>query len=99
MAEENNTASTTILGREYKIKCPDNKLAELQASAVFLNKKMQEINNSDKIISMDNIAVITALNISYELLATQKQRTHYINTLHQRIKALERRIESALSAA
>ena len=62
-----------VMGREFKIKCPKNKTAELQKAASYLNDKMQEVQRGDKSISIDRIAITAALNIAHELILEKQQ--------------------------
>lgn len=88
--------SVRILDRNYKVKCPQDKIAELQESATILDGKMREMIDTGNITSIDRVAVITALNLTHELLVQKKQNTHYIDTIHKNILNLQRKIETAL---
>ncbi|MFY9178315.1 MAG: cell division protein ZapA [Venatoribacter sp.] len=65
------TLSLTILEREFRINCPDGAEAQLRQAASYLNEKMLEIknagNSSGKVLGLDRIAVIAALNITHQL--------------------------------
>ena len=43
MADSSNTLELTILGREYRINCPEGAEEELRETARFLDQKMTEI--------------------------------------------------------
>ncbi len=58
--------TVTIFGREYSIKSevdPDH----IKKAAGYLDSKMQEIADSYPNISENRVAVLAALNITYEL--------------------------------
>jgi cell division protein ZapA len=63
------TIEVRILDRVFPIKCPDDKVFELQQSAEYLDKKMRVVQSDNKFTSLDKIAVITALNLANEALA------------------------------
>lgn len=63
-----NTVSVNILDREYQVACPEEQQGELLVSAKYLDKQMRSIRDSGKVIGMERIAVMAALNISHELL-------------------------------
>src|SRR3990167_6446243 len=86
-----------ILDRNYKVKCPQEKIAELQESAAMLDAKMREMIDTSKITSIDRVAVITALNLTHKLLVKKKQNIQYIDTMHKRILELQRKIELELT--
>ena len=93
------TISVSIANRDFKVKCPPEKAAELQNSAQYLDKKIHEIRASSKTISLDRIAVIAALNITHELLAQKRQNQVYIEAIHGRIQNLQEKIENALAVS
>ncbi len=57
-----------IMGRDLKVACPVGEEAQLAAAVEMLNQKMQEIKDAGKVVSIDRIAMIAALNIAHELL-------------------------------
>lgn len=70
----NKNVTIKLLGKEFVVGCPADKEQELQASADHLNEKMQEIRASGKIIGMERIAVMAALNISNEYICSQREQ-------------------------
>ena len=92
MSADARTVTVKLLDKEYTISCPDGAEAELLASADYLNQKMQEIRGSGKIIGLERIAVMAALNISYELLnlktqgAPNKNETAVVERVCERIE-------------
>jgi cell division protein ZapA len=67
------TVTVKILDKEYQVACPEEQQSELAISARYLDKKMRAIRDSGKVIGTDRIAVMAALNISYELLQASEQ--------------------------
>jgi cell division protein ZapA len=63
-----NTVTVKILEKEYQVACPPEQQGELMISAQYLNKQMRGIRETGKVIGLERIAVMAALNISYELL-------------------------------
>ncbi len=63
-----NTVTVRILDKDYQVACPEEQEAQLQASAKYLDKQMRGIRASGKVIGLERIAVMAALNIGYELL-------------------------------
>jgi cell division protein ZapA len=85
-----------ILGKEYKVACPQDERSALLASASLLDRRMQEIRDSGRIIGGDRIAVMAALNITHEMLVTRNQRESLSHNLSTRIRALQDKIDHAL---
>jgi len=63
-----NTVTVKILDKDYQVACPEEQEAQLVVSAKYLDKQMRGIRNSGKVIGLERIAVMAALNIGYELL-------------------------------
>ncbi len=60
-----NTVTVTILDKEYQVACPEEQQAELIVSAKYLDKQMRSIRDSGKVVGLERIAVMAALNICY----------------------------------
>ncbi len=65
---EANTLEVKILEKDYLVACPKDKQATLESAASHLDTKMREIRTSGKVHGTERIAVMAALNITYELL-------------------------------
>lgn len=71
MSRKPGTFSVTILEKEYQVACPEDQQAELLLSARHLDEQMRAIRATGKVIGLERIAVMAALNISHELLQTR----------------------------
>jgi cell division protein ZapA len=89
--------SVKILEKEYHVTCPPEERPALLDSAEYLNRKMREIRDSGKVIGLDRIAVMAALNIVNELLQARGHDEGVENDLTLRLKAMRERVESALT--
>ena len=65
-------------------------------SAEFLNSRMREIRDSGKVVGLDRIAVIAALNMANELIRLRKSDSNLESDLGGRLRILRERVESAL---
>ncbi len=63
-----NTVTVKILDKDYQVACPEEQEADLTTSAKYLDKQMRKIRDTGKVIGVERIAVMAALNICYELL-------------------------------
>ena len=70
---ETRTVTVNILDKEYQVACPPDQEAELVVSASYLDKQMRSIRETGKVIGLERIAVMAALNISHELLQASEQ--------------------------
>jgi len=86
-----------ILEKEYQVSCPASERTDLLDSAEILNTRMREIRDSGKVVGLDRIAVMAALNMANELLHARARDKELETDFGQRLKVLSERVESALS--
>jgi cell division protein ZapA len=70
--------------------------SDLLDSAEFLNAKMREIRDTGKVVGLDRIAVIAALNMANELIRFRNRDTNLESDVGGRLRILRERVESAL---
>jgi cell division protein ZapA len=85
-----------ILEKEYHVACPADEQADLLASADLLNRKMREIRDSGKVVGLDRVAVMAALNLANDLLKARSQDEELKNIVGLRIRTMRERLDSAL---
>ena len=90
--------TVTIHGKEYRVACPPEERAALEASARYLDGKMREIRERGRTAGSD-IAVVAALNITHELLQKNSPDEGEEKSVSNKIKALQSKIDSALQGA
>ena len=84
-----------IMGKEYRIACPEEEKENLRASASLLNDKLNEIKQQGSVIGTERIAIMAALNMSHDLISNQSLNTENAD-LNQRIDALSDRITDSM---
>ncbi len=94
--EDRQTLNLSILSKEYQISCPASEAELLQKSAQDLNKRMLDIKTSGGIVGLERIAVMAALNTTYDLLTEQKQHEKHNVTVNQYVDRLKQRLDEAL---
>ncbi len=97
MTADVSRVSIRILEKEYHVACPAEQRRALQDSADLLNSKMREIRDSGKVVGLDRIAVMAALNITNELLQTRVRDDSLETDVTDRLRTLRERVESALA--
>ena len=90
--------SIRILEKEYQVACPANEKTALIESAEMLNQKMREIRDSGKVVGLDRVAVMAALNMANELLQRTGEDQELKDIVGLRVKAMRERLDSALGA-
>ena len=91
--------SVRILDKEYLVACPEDERDALQMAARVLDGKMKEIRDSGKIVGLERIAVMAALNIAHEMLQSRTVKDDQNHSISARIRALQEKIEIALNAS
>ena len=85
----------TIMDKEYRVACPEEEKANLQASANLLNEKLNEIKQAGSVIGTERIAIMAALNMSHDILHNQSITSEH-DDLNHRIDALSERINDSM---
>ena len=89
MGDSNTTVTVNILEKDYEVACAPGDVDALKASARYVDRQMQSIRNSGKVIGLDRVAVMAALNIANEYLGTEsrrKQTEQRIDHLAEKLK-------------
>lgn len=97
---EKNDITVKIMDRDFNVKCPADKISDLHKAAKYFDNKIHEIHRGDdekKLVNMDNLIIITALNITHELLTQKNQNRTYIDYMNEQINNLHNKIEQALA--
>ena len=88
--------SVRLLDREYQVACPADQRSDLLDSAEYLDAKMREVRDSGKVVGLDHIAAISALNIANELIKLRRNGSAVDSDVGTKLRALRERVESAL---
>jgi cell division protein ZapA len=96
MTATSRTLDVTIMGREYRIACPPDQEKELLEAVVYLDRKMREIREQGKVVGVERIAVMAALNIAHELLVIRGGGAFDIGDFKRRIGIMQAAIDGAL---
>jgi cell division protein ZapA len=96
MTKEVSSTTIEILGKTYQIKCPESETDSLQQAAAYLEDKMRITRDVTGVLSIDRIAVITALNIAHQLVNLENQKNNYLQ-MEQGLRGLQNKLEVALT--
>ncbi|MDX1655263.1 MAG: cell division protein ZapA [Candidatus Competibacteraceae bacterium] len=99
MSERQVQVSLQILDNEYRVACPANERESLLAAANHVNDRMQEIRASGRILGQERIAVMTALQLAYELLGTRRQLSELDEATSGRLEEILRKVDGTLNKA
>lgn len=87
----------SILGKDYQVACPEDEKDALIASARMVHSNMEKIRASGKVVGLDRIAVMAALNIAHELLVLQQDESHDIHKVNEKIHQLTERVAAFIN--
>ncbi|MCP4047104.1 MAG: cell division protein ZapA [Gammaproteobacteria bacterium] len=88
--------SVDILDREYQFACEPTERKALKEAAIYLDERMRAIKDAGRLMALERIAVMTALNLSDELLRLQKNEKHRQKHVDSRIRMLVDELDDAL---
>lgn len=83
----------TVLDKEYRVACSKEEIEGLQIAARYLDKKMREIRDAGRVVGLERIAVMAALNISHELTQSSGEDGQLSNELSERIDSIKNKID------
>ena len=98
MSTGHKTLEVSIFGRSYRVACEDNEREALLQAVAYVDTKMNEVRKSAKVSGTERIAVMVALNMAHELLATKLDGGYDLGHLKRRLAAIESTVEAALAS-
>ena len=97
MTQQLAQVSVRILDKEYQVACRPEERTDLLDSAEILNSKMREIRDTGRVVGLDRIAVMAALNMANDLMHAQARDVELEGDVSNRLKLISDRVESVLS--
>ncbi len=85
-----------ILDREYQISCPEDEREGLLTAAHYLDNKMREMRSRSHNIGADKLAVVTALNIAYEMISLRPVQSS-LEQLREKLVEINQNVDTALA--
>ena len=92
-----DTVNIRILDKEYQVSCPPDERNALLQAARSLDERVRTIRNSGGVIGLERIAIMAALNLTYELSKVENQ-TATDSILQQVIEKLDNKVSAALQS-
>ncbi len=92
---EPQAVTVDIMGRELKIACTEDEREGLLTAVSYLDKKMSAIRDTGKVVGLERIAIMAALNIAHELLTAQSGGFD-IGGYKRRIDAMQQQIDEEM---
>ena len=99
MTQQLAQVSVRILDKEYQVACPAEERTDLLDSAEILNYQLREIRDSGRIVGLDRIAVLAALNMANDLIHAKARDQELEGGISDRLKLISDRVDNVLSGA
>ena len=106
MSENNRVIKVNIFGEDYPIKGDFQSEAESEEYrlvvlkvAAYVDQKMREIAEKSANRSPKNIAVLTALNITDELLRLKRENEELKTSFREKVDTLANRLDEKLASS
>lgn len=90
-----NTVNIRILDKEYQVDCPVEEQGALLRSSQLLDTRMREIRKSGHVIGLERIAIMAALNLTYDLLLAESNSNENLH-VDKELQRLDKKLDSAL---
>ena len=87
----------TIMGRNFRVACKEEEQASLLEAVDYLNRRMEDVRDQGKIVGLERIAIMAALNITHEFLGAKVEGGFDIATFKRRMTSMETVIDQAMS--
>ncbi len=91
----------SIMGNTYKLACKEGQEEALREAVAYLDDKMHAIRDTGKVKGNDRIAVMAALGIAAELLATKSPEGPLVGMtmaeVRQTISTMHAMLDAALA--
>ena len=92
------TLTVEILDKEYQVACPPEQETELLSAAYHLDEQMRDIRAAGKVIGLERVAIMAALNLSHEVLGLRGgQAPKPFDGQEDRLKTLARKLDEELN--
>lgn len=91
------TVEINIIDRKLKVACPIGQESALLSAAAELTQRLTKVNNCKSISSPDQALLMTALNLTNELLVSQQKLKSEQQENKKRIALLQSTIEQAIA--
>lgn len=97
MSHSNHVSlDVAIMGREFRVSCPEDEREGLLHAVSYLDRKMREIRDAGRVIGLERIAIMAALNITHDFLAARPAEPE-MHAYRARLDQLTNLLDQALA--
>jgi len=88
--------SVRILDREYTVGVNADERDGLLAAARLLDARMREVRGNNRMVALDRVAVLAALNLAHEVQQMRQEREAQQREIASTLDTLNRRLDGLL---
>lgn len=96
MVADPKPLTVTILDREYRFACTPEERPRLMEAANLLDERMREIKQRGRLLALERIAIMAAMNFAGEVLEHQGSQSQRATEVDERIRKLADRLDDAI---
>ncbi|MBU6459371.1 MAG: cell division protein ZapA [Proteobacteria bacterium] len=93
---ENQDLTVLVMGREFRISCPENEREALLASVDMLNSRMLDIKKAGGVPGNERVAILAALQIAHEFYSRKVSKSLDVAEIQSKIKAMQGNLDSVI---
>ena len=86
-----------VMGREFRVACPENEERELLEAIAYVDRRMVEMRDKSKVIGLERIAIMTAVALASELLHVKVPGGVDVAEFKRRINSMQAAIDTAMT--
>ncbi len=100
MNQETEGVTVHLMGSEYRFACRPSERDDLLEAARYLDERMRDVrDHTSKLLSLESVAVMAALNVSNELLRQQRLSVEADTLVDRQVGDLLQKVDAVLSKA
>ena len=92
MSGKKTSIKISIMKQQYSVSCEEEAVENLMSAANYLDRQMQTVSESGKVLGIDRCAIMAGLNISHDLLELQRKLEVHESTI-TRLKSLNEQLD------
>lgn len=96
MSKDAKGLDVNIMGREFRIACKEEDKLGLLKAVEYLNTRMRDIRDAGKVVGVERIAIMAALNITHEFLTTRVDGGFDVGEFKRRIIGMQSAVDEAM---
>ena len=96
MSNSTEPVSVRILDREYTVGVNADERDGLLAAARLLDARMREVRGNNRMVALDRVAVLAALNLAHEVQQMRQEREAQQREIASTLDTLNRRLDGLL---